>query len=121
MNEEDEEEELEEEHKNHSDFCEDEYEEKQIQKQENDKEYEQSFQVIIDEIVTDEKTDKINEGKEELLAKTDLKDTEEVEKWVLGCKHMCIEMENNQPIHRLKVSWLPVMLILSVSPIAGIT
>ena len=72
-------------------FCEDTYEEENIQKQESyDEEYEQNLEVIIQEMDTDNKTDQINED-QEVLIKTDLKDKEEIEKWVLGCKQMYID------------------------------
>ena len=72
-------------------FFEDTYEEGNIQKQESyDEEYEQNLEVIIQEMDTAKKTDQINED-QEVQMKTDLKDKEELENWVLGCKKMCID------------------------------
>ena len=87
----DEEQEVEDEQEDDLDFCEDDYEEEDVQKQENDEEYEQSFQVIIQELDTDKKkNDQMNED-QEVPVKSHSKEKEELEKWLLGCKHMCID------------------------------
>ena len=72
-------------------FLKDTYEEGNIQKQESyDEEYDHNLEVIIQEIDTAKKTDQMNED-QEVQMKTDLKDKEELENWVLGCKKMCID------------------------------